>query len=127
MHTKILIIDAHPVYVLKMVGFLESLTLKDNVVVARGQKALEAVEEYKPDVIILSATLPDADSVALAGQIKTLYPAVAMIVQTGLLTSTQVIEAFKSAGVEYIVPRLEKDWSAFQDVLTEILSARSTI
>jgi len=126
MHTKIMIIDAHPVYVLKTVGFLESLTLKDNVVVARGQLAMEAVSEHKPDVIVLSATLPDADSVELARQIKSLYPAVAMIVQIGLLASAQLEGAFKSVGVDYTVPRLEKDWSAFQYVLTDILSAKST-
>jgi DNA-binding NarL/FixJ family response regulator len=126
MQTKIMIIDAHPVYVLKTVGFLESLTLKDNVVVARGQKAIEAVGEHKPDVIVLSATLSDADSVELSRQIKSLYPAVAMIIQTGLLTSAQVEGAFKSVGVDYVVPRLEKDWSAFQHALTDILSARST-
>jgi DNA-binding NarL/FixJ family response regulator len=117
-----MIIDAHPVYAPKMVGFLESLTFKDITVVARGKKALEAVDQYKPDVIILSATLPDADSTILAAEIKSLHPAAAIIVQTGLLTSPQAMEVFKSAGVEHVVARLEKDWSSFQEALTDVLS-----
>ena len=47
-----------------------------------------------------------------------------MIVQTGLLISQETIEAFKAAGVEYVLPRLEKDWSPFEKALTEILSIR---
>ncbi len=126
MSNKIMIIDAHPVYAPKMVAFLESLTLKDTVVVAGGLKAMAAIAQHQPDVIVLSATLPDMDSVVLAGQIKSLHPGAPMIVQTGLLTSPQVSEAFKSAGVEYVVPRREKDWSAFQGALTDILSASKT-
>ncbi|MBI4309009.1 MAG: response regulator transcription factor, partial [Candidatus Omnitrophica bacterium] len=114
MNAKIMIIDAHPVYAPKMAGFLESLTLKNIVVVSCGLKAMEAVLEHKPDVIVLSATLPDADSAALAGQIKAASPSTAIIVQTGLLTTAQAMEAFKSAGVDHVLPRREKDWSAFQ-------------
>ena len=122
MNTRIMIIDAHPVYAPKMVGFLESLTFKNIMVVSSGLKAMAAVAQYQPDVIVLSATLPDADSLALAGQIKSQVPAAAMIVQTGLLTSPQAMAAFKSAGAEYVLPRREKDWSAFQKALTDIVS-----
>jgi DNA-binding NtrC family response regulator len=122
MNPKIMIIDAHPVYVLKTVGFLESLTLKNNVVVPRGDKAVESIMENKPDLVVLSATMPDADSVELVRQIKSHRPALEMIVQTGLLTSQERINEFKSWGVEYVVPRLEKDWSLFQEAITAILS-----
>lgn len=125
MNPKVMVIDAHPVYVDKTVGFLGSLTFKDVVVVARGPVALEAVKAHKPDVIVLSATLPDIDSIALAEQIKSQYSAVAIIVQTGLLIDHQAIEAFKDAGVEHIVPRLEKDWSAFHKALMDVLSSQS--
>ena len=128
MNAKILIIDAHPVYAPKTAGFLGSLTFKNITVVSSGLKAMEAIAGDKPDVIILSAVLPDADSVALAGQIKSQYSSsIAIIVQTGLLTSPQVMEAFKSAGVEYVLPRREKDWSAFQEALTEILALKRQV
>jgi DNA-binding NarL/FixJ family response regulator len=121
MNTRIMIIDAHPVYAPKMAGFLESLTFKDMVIVSSGLKAMGSIVEYKPDVIILSATLPDADSADLAGKIKSLYPGIAMIVQTGLQANQETIEAFKSLGVEYVVPRREKDWSVFQEALTSLV------
>lgn len=121
MNPKIVIIDAHPVYVLRVIGFLESLTLKNNVVIPRGVKAMEAVIENKPDLIILSAILPDMDSIELAKQIKSYKPSLGVIVQTGLLTSQDKIDEFKSLGVEYVIPRLEKDWSLFQEAITEAL------
>jgi len=125
MNTKIMIIDAHPVYAPKVAGFLESLTFKNIVIIARGAKAMEAVLEYKPDMIILSATLPDMDGLMLAKHIKSQMPAIAMIVQTGLLTSQDTIDAFKTAGVDYVCPRREKDWSAFQEALTDIVSSKA--
>ena len=94
MNPKIMIIDAHPVYVSKTVGFLESLTLKNNVVVPRGAKALESIIENKPDVVVLSATMPDADSMELVRQVKSHRPSLAIIVQTGLLTSQNKINEF---------------------------------
>lgn len=114
---KIMLIDAHPVYAPKMTGFLESLTFKSIETVPSGIRALEQLGRSRPDLIILSATLPDIDSVALVQQIKSIHPGVPIIVQTGLLTSTQTIHAFTSAGVEYVIPRREKDWSALEEIL----------
>jgi PleD family two-component response regulator len=121
MKTKILIIDAHPVYAPKVVGILESLTFKNIEVVTTGSRAMEVIAQNIPDIVILSATLPDMDSVALARQIKGLEKSPAMIVQTGLLTSHEAVDAFKRAGVEHIVPRREKDWKPFEDALTDII------
>ncbi len=125
MNPKIMIIDAHPVYVSKTVGFLESLTLKNNVVVPRGAKALESIIENKPDVVVLSATMPDADSMELVRQVKSHRPSLAIIVQTGLLTSQNKINEFKSLGVEYVIPRLEKDWSLFQEAITAVVCSKA--
>ena len=124
MNARIMVIDAHPVYALKMAGFLESLTLKNITVVPRGLEAMAAVAEHKPDVIVLSATMPDTDSVALVRQIKSFCgPYTRIIVQTGLLTTPETVQAFKSSGAEYVLPRREKDWSAFQEALTDSLPA----
>lgn len=122
MNIKVMIIDAHPVYAPKTAGFLGSLTFKDVLIVPSGLKAMEAVTAYKPGIIVLSATLPDADSVVLARQIKSNDPSIAMIVQTGLLITPEATQAFKSAGVEHIIPRREKDWSAFEEALTSCIS-----
>jgi PleD family two-component response regulator len=122
MNARIMIIDAHPVYAPKVAAFLESLTFKNILVVSSGLKVLEAVIEFKPDLIILSATLPDTESCVLAAQIKAKYFSIPLILQIGLLTTSQTVEIFKSLGVDYVVPRREKDWSLLQKSITDALS-----
>jgi DNA-binding NarL/FixJ family response regulator len=123
MNTKIMIIDAHPVYVLKTVGFLESLTFKNVEVVSRGAQADLITFQYRPDIVILSATLPDANSVQLAKRIKSQLSKTAIIVQAGLLIKEEEVDAFKAVGVAHVLPRREKDWSAFEAALTDVLSS----
>lgn len=123
MKPRILIIDAHPVYVLRTIGFLESLTLKDNLVVSRGDLAMETIIANNPDIVILSATMPNTDIMALARQIKAYRPTLPVIVQTGLLIGLDMIKEFRSLDIEYILPRREKDWAPLEEAVTAILSA----
>lgn len=126
MNTKIMIIDAHPVYINKTVGFLESLTFKNIEVVARGSKAVETVIEGKPDIIVLSAMLPDADSLSIARQIKAAFPTMPIIVQTGLLTTDAVKADFNALGMTHVIARREKDWAPFSEAINAILGVRSS-
>jgi len=52
-------------------------------VVRSGDTALSCIAENHPDIVFLSAALPDADCVDLCGEIKKRHPEVAIVIMAG--------------------------------------------
>ena len=121
MDKRVMIIDAHPVYAPKINAFLEGLTFKNIEIVDKSKDVFDRVRIFKPDVIILSAMLPDIDSVDILKLIRTQLPFVSVIVQTGLLTDAGRCLALKEAGASSVIPRLEKDLIPLQKAIEAVI------
>ncbi len=122
MNEKIMIIDGHPVYGPKMVGFFESLTFKNVTLVSSSKEAFRLLESNQPSLVLLSGTLPDANSLDLCLFIRQkLQTSVKIIIQTGVMTSEQTIQQFQSCGADAVVPRKEKDLTPLQEIIHRLL------
>lgn len=121
MKLRIMIIDAHPVFALRTQGFLGSMGLEEAEIVSKGDLALEIFSKSPAQLIILSETLPDAQSLDIAKAIIRQSPRSAVIVQTGLLVTPQRLEEFRIAGVSSCVARREKNWEEFEAAVYQAL------
>ena len=50
----------------------------------RGERVLEAVEAFRPDVVILDVRMPGADGFELLGRIKERHPGVAVVLNSAM-------------------------------------------
>ena len=117
----ILIIDAHPVYALKLEGFLRGLTFRHISLTENGGAGIEAARGDKPGLALVSGMLPDMDATECCRQIRAVSPATRIIVQTGLFTEYAQIGALRDSGADHVLPRREKDWSPLQRAVEDCL------
>ncbi len=113
---KVLIIDGHPVYIHKTEGFLKGLTYKNIILTQTAKDGLEKLDSEKPDVVILSGMLPDADAHDVCRAIREKSSA-KIIVQTGLFTSPEDIRKFQQCGADRVIDRKEKDMYPLQEAV----------
>ncbi len=121
MDQKILIIDAHPVYIHKTESFLAGLTFKNIVLATSGKKGIERIKSENPDLVILSGMLPDTESHDVCKMIKATNRLTKIIVQTGLLTDELSITRFRECGADLVLPRKEKDLAPLQKAISQLL------
>ncbi|MCA9405478.1 MAG: response regulator [Candidatus Omnitrophica bacterium] len=118
---KILIIDAHPVYVNKTEGFLRGLTFHNITIARNGKEGQEKAKSIRPDLIILSAMLPDMDSFDVCEAVKKNSPESRIIVQVGLFYAAEEIERFMSLGADRVLDRKEKDLQPLQNAIEDLM------
>lgn len=121
MEHKILIVDGHPVYILKLVGFLEGLTFKNIFLATSGQEGINKTELINPDLVILSGMLPDMESKEVCKEIKAFNNKIKIIVQTGLFTDSESMKAFRTVGADAVLARKEKDLMPLQGIIEEFI------
>jgi len=122
MNQTILLIDAHPVYAQKTISFLKGLTFQDIRLADTGAKGLDEVMLKRPDLVILSATLPDMESLEVCKEITAMTNFFTkIIVQIGLFMEDETIAQFKANGAHVILERKEKDLMPLQKAIEEFL------
>ncbi len=122
MNQEILIIDGHPVYVNKIIGFLRGLTFKNICSASTGEEGLELILSKTPDLIILSAMLAGMDSLEVCKRItKEKKGFVKIIVQIGLFTDEETIQEFKNNGAGAVLLRKEKNLKPLEDTIEKLL------
>ena len=121
MEHRILVIDGHPVYIHKIVGFLEGLTFKNISLATSGQEGIDKMGSIKPDLVILSGMLPDMDSNEVCKKIKAINKNTKIIVQTGLFTDAESMKTFRSVGADAVLARKEKDLMPLQELIEEFI------
>ena len=125
MDQRILIIDGHPVYVNKTIGFLQGLTFKNVRLAKTGKQGIDDVRLQKPDLIILSSMLSDMDSLEVCKVIHELTNgSTKIIVQIGLFAEVETINKFTDYGADVVLTRKEKDLRPLQNAIEEILFSR---
>jgi DNA-binding NarL/FixJ family response regulator len=123
MDQKVLIIDAHPVYIHKLEGFLKGLTFHDVVLTQSGGQGIAAAAEHKPRLVILSGMLPDMASEKVCEAVKQNCGA-KVIVQVGLFTDEESMERLKAVGADAVLARKEKDMMPLQKAVESLLTGQ---
>lgn len=119
MDETLLVIDSHPVYIQKLEGFLRGLTFQDVHLAASAREGRDMARELQPDIILMSGQYPDQDSRETLRELKRIVPEARIIVQVGLMTEHDAIEAFKQEGAMAVLVRLEKNLEPLQQALEQ--------
>ncbi len=104
----ILIVDDEPLIrkslfeILKMAGY-------QCLMVTCGEEAVEAMQKKKVDIIISDMRLPQMSGIELLKKVKTLQPAVEVIVMTGFGSIETAVEAMKLKAFDYITKPIIDD------------------
>lgn len=121
MNVKILIIDGHPVYIRKTEGFLKGLAYSDITLAATGADGLQKAAAIRPDLVIMSALLPDMDAHEVCQYIRIESGLSRIIVQFGLFTEEKDILRFKAEGADAVLARKEKDLKPLEDAIAALV------
>ena len=118
MNQTILIVDGHPVYVNKTIGFLQGLTFKDIHLAKTGKQGINDAQNKKPDLVILSSMLQDMDSLEACRAIHELTKGLTkIIVQIGLFTEIETMNRFTNYGADAVLMRKEKNLQPLQKAI----------
>lgn len=92
-----------------------------------GLEAMELVEKYVPDLMILDINIPLLDGIQVAEKVRASYPQVKIIILTGYDTFDYIQRCMRAGVMNYVVKPLEKD--EFQEAVIaakrEILKERN--
>ena len=74
-----------------------------------GSEALAAVDEFRPDVVILDLQMPDMGGLAVLAQIKAMRPATDVILMTGHGSLESGISGMELGAFDYLVKPVDLD------------------
>ncbi len=80
-----------------------------------GKEGIEKTKEYKPDMILLDISLPDANGIKLIPKLKAVHPDVQIIMVSMHSRHEHITEALKTGAVGYVVKE-----SASENLITGI-------
>lgn len=107
---RILIVDDHEVVRLGLRSLLERHP--DFEVVAEagnGREAIEKVEAYQPDVVVLDIRLPGMSGVEVCQQITDKYPNVHVIMLTSYAEDEMLFAAIRAGAAGYVLKQIGGD------------------
>ena len=90
-----------------------------------GQKALEQVEKFKPNVILLDIKMPGMDGTQVLGEVKKKHPRTKVIMVTALETRDKIEECLRLGADNYITKPLSLEYLE-NDVREKIESLSGT-
>lgn len=106
---KLLIVDDE----VEICDFLKSFFEERNYEVktaSSGQAALDAIELFKPQVILLDIKMPGMDGIQVLGSIKKKYPRTKVIMVTALETRDKIEECLRLGADNYITKPLSLEY-----------------
>ena len=109
MITTVLLVDDEAPFIETMAKRLTKRNLK--VLKAfSGKQALEVLHtRRKTDVVILDVKMPEMDGIETLKQIRSLYPAVEVIMLTGHATMESAIEGMRLGAFDYLMKPCDMD------------------
>jgi len=111
MSIKVLLVDDHKIVRQGVRAYLH--TLADIQVIAEadsGTAAVTAVEEYRPDVVLMDLEMPgDLDGIATTRQIRKLRPETQVIVVTSHHQDEYIFPAVRAGAISYLLKDVEPD------------------
>ena len=121
---KLLIVDDEA----EICDFLKSFFEERNYEVktaSSGQAALQAVDQFKPQVVLLDIKMPGMDGVQTLGNLKKKYPRIKVIMVTALETRDKIEECLRLGADNYITKPLSLEYLE-NDVREKIESLTGT-
>jgi len=107
---KVLIVDDHQVVRQGLRTFLE---LQDDILVIAeagdGLAAVELVEQFKPDVVLMDLVMPRMDGISATQQIKSLAADVSVIALTSFTEDDKVFPAIQAGACGYLLKDVSPD------------------
>ena len=118
---RVLIVDDHAMVRRGMRDFLD---LHDDLEVvgeaANGLEALARTAALLPDVVVMDLLMPDLDGIAATAQLKTLHPAIEVVVITSFIEEDRITAALEAGASGFLLKDAEAD-----DLAAAIRSARA--
>ena len=121
---KLLVVDDE----VEICDFLKSFFEERNYDVrsaSSGQAALDVVEHFKPQVILLDIKMPGMDGIQVLGAVKKKYPKIKVIMVTALETRDKIEECLRLGADNYITKPLSLEYLE-NDVREKIESLASS-
>jgi len=75
-----------------------------------GKNALEKVESYQPDIILLDIKIPDLDGIEVLRRVKAKHPKIGVLMVTAIETTEKINEALKLGADNYITKPLSLEY-----------------
>ena len=102
---RVMIVDDHRIVRSALAGLLRgSAGIEVVGEAADGQEAVDRVEEYGPDAVVMDVTMPRMDGIEATRRVKELLPGV-RVVGLSMHTRDDMAEAMCAAGAEAYVPK----------------------
>ncbi|MGI9333999.1 MAG: sigma-54-dependent transcriptional regulator [Gammaproteobacteria bacterium] len=101
MTNSVLVVDDETTLAKNIVAYLERFDY-DARGVASGEEALEVLEHFKPDAVLLDLQLPGMDGMSVLAKLRATDPQVRIIVMTGHGSVQIAVDAMKAGADEYL-------------------------
>ena len=106
---KLLIVDDE----VEICDFLKSFFEERNYEVktaSSGQAALDAIEQFKPQIVLLDIKMPGMDGIQVLGTVKKKFPRTKVIMVTALETRDKIEECLRLGADNYITKPLSLEY-----------------
>lgn len=72
-----------------------------------GEEALNLLETYQPDVMVLDLMMPGMSGSTVLGRVKNLYPNLAVILLTGLSSTAEGVSGISQGAFDFLIKPLQ--------------------
>nr|WP_279052506.1 LytTR family DNA-binding domain-containing protein [Acinetobacter tandoii] len=119
----ILICDDEPLAVERLSRLVTEMGHQVIATAAYGQQAIEMVQFYQPDVVLLDIQMPEMDGLTCAQYLRQLEPSPAIVFCTAY--DQHALDAFKSHAEGYLLkPIMQQELQQVLDQLTKLTQAQ---
>ena len=106
----VLIVDDHEVVRKGIRGYLDTLPEYDVVGESdSGERAVDIVRQFVPDVILMDLMLPGIDGVEATRMVKNISPRTQVVVLTSYHDDSLIFPALKAGAISYILKDMKMD------------------
>lgn len=106
---RLLVVDDEPEICDFLKSFFEDREFQVQSALS-GEQALQAVERFHPQVILLDIMMGSVDGISVLKQIKTKHPKTKVIMVTALETTEKIEEAMRAGADNYITKPLSLEY-----------------
>lgn len=111
MTIRVLIADDHKLF---RQGLMSLMRTRDDLVevvseAATGQEAIQMVEQYQPDIVLMDIFMPQGDGLFAAGEICSRFPGTAVVMLTSSENEEHLYEAMRLGVSGYLLKNLDAD------------------
>ena len=103
---KVLLVDDEKDFALTLAERLGMRGIQVNTAFS-GEEALNLLETYQPDVMVLDLMMPGMSGSTVLGRVKNLYPNLPIILLTGLSSSAEGVSGISQGAFDFLIKPLQ--------------------